>query len=88
MLNIINNPLEQFDIVIITTIFNNFSFTNFTIMLIVNFTLVLILLSSFSFFNGFFVYFCSVFSPGMTLKIKFSKLSDKFKFQEDLNESI
>ena len=48
MLNIINNPLEQFDIVIITTIFNNFSFTNFTIMLIVNFTLVLILLSSFN----------------------------------------
>ena len=48
MLNIINNPLEQFDIVIITTIFNNFSFTNFTIMLIINFTLVLILLSSFN----------------------------------------
>lgn len=42
-----NNPLEQFDIIIISTLYNNLSFTNFSMMLTLNFLLVIFLLGSF-----------------------------------------
>ena len=47
MLNILKNPLEQFDVVIINTIYNNFSITNFSIMLLLNFLIVLIFIGNF-----------------------------------------
>ena len=83
MLNIINNPLEQFDIIIITTIFNNLSFNNFTIMLIVNFTLVLILLSSFNSvfkLNNFLDYSNSILFVGVKNILTDNLFVKKFSF--------
>lgn len=47
MLNMLNNPLEQFDVVILYTLYNNFSITNFSVMLMINFIIVLTLIGNF-----------------------------------------
>jgi len=41
------NPLEQFDVVVISNLYNNFAITNFGIMMLFNFILVLFLFHSF-----------------------------------------
>ena len=47
MSSIIFNPLEQFDVVVISNLYNNFAITNFGIMMLFNFILVLFLFHSF-----------------------------------------
>jgi F-type H+-transporting ATPase subunit a len=42
-----NNPLEQFDVVIICALYKNFAFSNFTFMMIINFAIVIFLFKSF-----------------------------------------
>ena len=41
------NPLEQFDVIIINVLYKNFAFSNFGVMMLVNFILVLFLFYSF-----------------------------------------
>lgn len=47
MLNHLKNPLEQFDVVILNSLYNNLSITNFSIMLMLNFVIVLIFIGNF-----------------------------------------
>ena len=67
-----NNPLEQFDVIIISTLYKNFAFTNFTFMMMINFLIVIFLFKSFQ----------SVFSLNSLeyiIKLSFNFIKDVLK---------
>ena len=68
----IYNPLEQFDVIIINILYKNFAFSNFGVMMFINFTIVLFLFYN---FNSILL----VNSTEFTIKLSFNFIKDVVK---------